>query len=74
MKKQILLSSKPLPDKFRRRADREFEWGIPLCDVVDGIDIKNFLPEYLQDEGMPPFSYYLSLIRVHCDLYACNRA
>ena len=26
----------------RRRADREFDWGIPLCDILDGMVIPGY--------------------------------
>lgn len=52
MMKQILSSGKPQQlIKFRRRTDRDFSWGISLCDDIDGLDITEFLPEYLRDEG-----------------------
>ena len=26
----------------RRRVDREFDWGIPLCDLLDGMQVKGY--------------------------------
>lgn len=34
-----------------RRADRDFSWGISLCNDINGLDISDFLPEHLKDVG-----------------------
>lgn len=48
MKKQMLLQSNYFNLICRRRADREFAWGIPLCEAINDIDITEFLPSYLK--------------------------
>ena len=35
----------------KRRADREFEWGVSLCKDISGIDITPYLPQELADKG-----------------------
>jgi 2,3-bisphosphoglycerate-independent phosphoglycerate mutase len=30
----------------RRRVDREFHWGVPLCDALDGMKIPGYEADY----------------------------
>ena len=48
---EIVTKSENYTNSYRRRADRQFEWGIPLWEAINGLEISNFLPDYLKNES-----------------------
>ena len=48
---EIVTKSENYTNSYRRRADRHFEWGIPLWEAINDLEISNFLPDYLKDES-----------------------